>query len=56
MHVIDLVIIVAYLAGTVVFGAWFSRSQKDVKDYFVGGRSVPWWRSWARSSRRKRAR
>jgi SSS family transporter len=26
-----------------VFGAWFSRSQKDVKDYFVGGRSVPWW-------------
>ena len=43
MHLIDLVVIVAYLAGTVVFGAWFSRSQKDVKDYFVGGRSVPWW-------------
>jgi SSS family transporter len=43
MHLIDLVIIIAYLAGTVIFGAWFSRSQKDVKDYFVGGRSVPWW-------------
>ena len=43
MHLIDLAIIVAYLAGTVVFGAWFSRSQKDVKDYFVGGRNVPWW-------------
>jgi SSS family transporter len=43
MHLIDLVVIVAYLAGTVMFGAWFSRSQKDVKDYFVGGRSVPWW-------------
>jgi SSS family transporter len=43
MNLIDLVIIVAYLAGTVIFGAWFSRSQKDVKDYFVGGRSVPWW-------------
>jgi solute:Na+ symporter, SSS family len=43
MHLIDLVIIVVYLAGTVLFGAWFSRSQKDVKDYFVGGRSVPWW-------------
>ena len=43
MHLIDLLIIVAYLAGTVAFGAWFSRSQKDVKDYFVGGRSVPWW-------------
>jgi len=43
MHLIDLLIIVVYLAGTVAFGAWFSRSQKDVKDYFVGGRSVPWW-------------
>jgi SSS family transporter len=43
MHLLDLAIIVAYLAGTVLFGAWFSRSQKDVKDYFVGGRSVPWW-------------
>jgi len=43
MHLIDLVVIVVYLVGTVLFGAWFSRSQKDVKDYFVGGRSVPWW-------------
>ena len=43
MHQIDLLVIVIYLVGTVVFGAWFSRSQKDVKDYFVGGRSVPWW-------------
>jgi len=43
MHLIDLLIIVAYLAGTVVFGAWFSRNQKDVKDYFVSGRNVPWW-------------
>jgi Na+/proline symporter len=43
MHLIDLAVIVVYLTGTVLFGAWFSRSQKDVKDYFVGGRSVPWW-------------
>ncbi|MFO7692561.1 MAG: sodium:solute symporter [Vicinamibacterales bacterium] len=43
MHLIDLAVIVVYLAGTVAFGAWFSRSQKDVKDYFVGGRRVPWW-------------
>jgi len=26
MHLIDLIVIVAYLAGTVLFGAWFSRS------------------------------
>ena len=34
MHTLDIVILVAYLVGTVLFGAWFSRSQKDVKDYF----------------------
>jgi len=43
MHLLDLAIIVVYLAGTVMFGAWFSRGQKDVKDYFVSGRRVPWW-------------
>ncbi len=43
MHLLDLAVIVVYLAGTVAFGAWFARSQRDVKDYFVGGRRVPWW-------------
>jgi SSS family transporter len=40
---VDFVVLVGYLLGTVLLGAWFSRSQKDVKDYFVGGRTVPWW-------------
>ncbi|NDD63529.1 MAG: hypothetical protein EBZ36_06075 [Acidobacteria bacterium] len=31
------------MVGTVLFGAWFSRSQKNVKDYFVSGQRVPWW-------------
>jgi SSS family transporter len=43
MRTLDLVILVAYLVGTVLFGAWFSRSQKNVKDYFVAGENVPWW-------------
>ena len=43
MNPIDLTILVAYLVGTVLFGAWFSRSQKNVKDYFVSGQQVPWW-------------
>jgi SSS family transporter len=43
MPVLDLAIIVAYLAGTVAFGAWVSRAQRNVKDYFVSGRTVPWW-------------
>lgn len=43
MRTLDLTILVAYLVGTVLFGAWFSRSQKNVKDYFVAGERVPWW-------------
>ena len=43
MHSLDLIILVVYLIGTVLFGAWFSRSHKDVKDYFVSGHHVPWW-------------
>jgi SSS family solute:Na+ symporter len=43
MGVLDLLIVVGYLIGTVIFGAWFSRGQRNVKDYFVSGRSVPWW-------------
>lgn len=43
MRTLDLTILLAYLVGTVLFGAWFSRSQKDVKDYFTSGHNVPWW-------------
>lgn len=43
MRTLDIIILIAYLVGTVLFGAWFSRSQKDVKDYFVAGENVPWW-------------
>jgi Na+/proline symporter len=44
MHTIDLIILFAYLIGTVLFGSWFSRRQrKRVKDYFVSGQRIPWW-------------
>lgn len=43
MRAIDLVIIFGYLIGIVLFGAWFARKQKTTKDYFLGGRNVPWW-------------
>lgn len=42
MPVLDLAIIALYVAGTVLFGAWVSRAR-DVKDYFVTGRTIPWW-------------
>ena len=40
---LDIVVIVAYLAGTTVLGIWVGRRQKDAKDYFVADRSIPWW-------------
>lgn len=44
MRVIDLVVLFAYLIGTVLFGSWFSRRQRrGMKDYFVAGKRVPWW-------------
>lgn len=43
MRWIDLSIIAAYLAGITWFGAHFRSSQKTLRDYFLGGGTVPWW-------------
>jgi SSS family solute:Na+ symporter len=39
----DLAVILVYLAGITWFGARFRRSQKSLKDYFLAGRTAPWW-------------
>ena len=38
-----LVLILVYLAGLNVLGAWIGRGQKDARDYFLGSHAVPWW-------------
>ena len=43
MHPLDLGVLVLYLAGIVAFGAYFSKSQHTIQDYFVSGKSIPWW-------------
>jgi Na+/proline symporter len=43
VRALDLLIILAYLAGVVAAGAWFSRRQRTTRQYFLGGRKVPWW-------------
>lgn len=40
---VDFAILVLYLAGITAFGARFRRGQRDLRDYFLGGRSAPWW-------------
>src|SRR5258707_10328396 len=43
MHYFDLAIIVVYLIAITVFGARFRSGQKNLRDYFLGGRTAPWW-------------
>ncbi len=40
---VDLAVIFVYLAGVTWFGSRFKDRQKSLKDYFLGGRTAPWW-------------
>ena len=39
---LDAAVLVAYLVGVTVWGAWLGRGQKGGNDYFLGSRSLPW--------------
>jgi SSS family transporter len=43
LEAIDLIIIIVYMAGVVLMGWAFSRRQRDLRDYFLSDRDVPWW-------------
>ena len=43
MRYVDLGVILVYLLGITWFGARFRHRQKSLKDYFLGGRTAPWW-------------
>jgi solute:Na+ symporter, SSS family len=52
IHPIDLVIVVGYLMGVTALGMRFRRAQPEAgtvgaeavsRDYFLGGRTAPWW-------------
>ncbi len=40
---LDLAVIIAYLAGITLFGIRFRKRQQSIRDYFLGGRELPWW-------------
>ena len=40
---LDLLIIVIYLIIVALIGALSGGRQKTTKDYFMGGKNVPWW-------------
>src|SRR6202049_2277914 len=43
IHPIDLAIVVAYLLGITALGMWFRQGSQDAREYFLGGRTAPWW-------------
>ena len=40
---IDLAVLLAYMAGMVALGLWLGRGARDVAEYAVGSRDLPWW-------------
>jgi SSS family transporter len=43
MRFLDLGIVLLYLAGITWFGVRFRSRQRSLRDYFLGGRTAPWW-------------
>jgi SSS family transporter len=43
IHLVDLAIVVAYLLGVTALGVHFRGKQHDARDYFLGGKTTPWW-------------
>ena len=47
MHTIDIVVFVVYAITILSIGLWVSRTkkgeQKTAEDYFLAGKSLPWW-------------
>lgn len=40
---IDLAALAFYILAVVLLGLWLGRGQRNVTDYFLGGRRFPWW-------------
>ena len=44
LHPVDVAIIIAYLLTSVLVGYWVShRASRDIKAYFLGGNTMPWY-------------
>src|SRR2546422_3178372 len=39
----DWSVIAAYLLGIIGLGIWFGKDQQNTRDYFLGGKNIPWW-------------
>ena len=54
LRILDLGLVLAYLAGVTLFGLRFRKSnQGSLRAYFLADRNIPWWALRSPSSRRK---
>jgi len=40
---LDTVVLALYVGAVTLWGVWLGRNQSGAKDYFLGGRDLPWW-------------
>jgi solute:Na+ symporter, SSS family len=40
---LDIVVLIAYVAGVTALGLWLGGRQRGASDYFLAGRDIPWW-------------
>ncbi|MEM7009088.1 MAG: sodium:solute symporter [Thermodesulfobacteriota bacterium] len=43
MNYLDWIVIAIYISFLIGLSFYLSRGQKSVEDYYLGGRTVPWW-------------
>lgn len=43
MAALDWVVVIVYLGAVIALGLWMGRKDKDMDDYFLGGRNIPWF-------------
>lgn len=43
LSTLDYIVIAAYLGGTLALGTWIGRRIHSGTDFFLAGRSLPWW-------------
>lgn len=43
MGTLDLLVLLAYFVGIVVFGSYFARFTRTTRDFFMGGQRFSWW-------------
>ncbi len=43
LSILDVVIVIVYLLGVMIFGYTRGKFIETDKDYFLAGRNLPWW-------------